>query len=305
MRTAAIAATTLCLATAASGSALADGSTEQAARLFRAGSESYARHDFREAARQFESAYRSAPRGAAIYDAGLAWEQAGEIARAADDFASAIGNADTSSQQRSDATARLKALEARLARLVVTGPADARVTVDDGSESSLPLGVHLAPGTHALFAKYAGGRTESRDIEAGAGGEVVVRLTAPGDAASDQEPPTRPPRETASPAPDDGGASTRRTLAWVSAGGAGVASVVAVVFYVQGHNALQQLVNGGDIDAGLRDQALTDRTVSQVLAGFAVALAATSVVLFLTSSGSSSATSLRVGPTGAALRVTF
>jgi hypothetical protein len=304
MRTATIAAT-LCLAAAASGSARADESTDQAARLFKAGTESYAHHAFREAARQFESAYRIAPRGAAIYDAGLAWEQAGETPRAADDFATAIGNGDTSSQQRSDATARLKALEARLARLVVTGPADAHVTVDDGSPSSLPLGVHLAPGAHALFVAYAGGRTESRDIDAQAGAEVVVRLTAPGPGPSAQDSAAPPPRETPPPASDDGGASTRRMLAWISLGGAGLASVLAVYFYVQGENALSQFEDQHSTNQSLHDQAVTDRTVTQVLAGAAVALAATSAVLFFTSSGSSSATSLRIGPTGASLHVSF
>jgi len=305
MRTATIAAT-LCLATAASGSARADESTEQAARLFRAGTESYAHHAFREAARQFESAYRIAPRGAAIYDAGLAWEQAGEAARAADDFATAIGNGDTSSQQRSDATARLKALEARLARLVVTGPADAHVTVDDGSESSLPLGVHLAPGTHALFVTYAGGRTESQDVDARAGAEVVVRLTTPGNAASAQEPASRSSGETPPRATNDGGASTRRTLAWISLAGVGVASAFAVYFYVQGDNALNEYKRDNDSRQDLHDEAVTDRTVTQVLAAFASALAVTSGILFFTSSsGSPSATSLRVGPTGASFRVTF
>ena len=61
--------------------AAADGDTTRAARLFRAASDAYARHDFREAAVQFESAYRTAPRGAAIYNAGLAWEAAGDFAR--------------------------------------------------------------------------------------------------------------------------------------------------------------------------------------------------------------------------------
>lgn len=301
-------AATLCLATALYGSARADEPTEQAARLFRLGTDSYARHDFREAARQFESAYRIAPRGAAMYDAGLAWEQAGELPRAADDFAIAIGNGDTSSQQRSDATARLKALEARLARLVVTGPADAHVTVDDGSQATLPLGIHLAPGTHALFVTYAGGGTESRDIDARAGAEVVVRLTAPAtaDATPQPAPPSQaPPTEGPGPASDDGSTSTRRTLAWLSLSGAGLAAVLTVYFYVQGENALSQYEQGRDMSGSLHDQAVTDRTAAQVLAVATVALGATSAVLFLTSRGTGASTSLRIGPASAALRVTF
>jgi hypothetical protein len=310
MRTGTMAAT-LCLATAVCGSALADGSTEQAARLFKTASDSYARHDFREAARQFESAYRVAPRGAAIYDAGLAWEQAGEPARAADDFVTAIGNADTSSQQRSDASAHLKALEARLARLVVTGPADAHVTVDDGSAASLPLGVHLVPGTHALFVQYAGGRTESRDIDASAGAEVVVRLTAPAAADSADEPASASPHREAAPPHADDSASMRRTLSWVSLGGAGLAAVLGVYFYVQGSNAVSSLSSQGPLpptnpkNQSLQDEALTDRTATQVLAVVSVALAATWAVLYFTSSPSGSSTSLRIGPASAALHVTF
>lgn len=306
MRWATIAAT-LCLATAASPSARADGSTDQAARLFRAGTDSYARHEFREAARQFESAYKIAPRGAAIYDAGLAWEQAGDPARAADDLATAIGNADTSSEQRSDATSRLKALEARVGRLVVTGPADAHVTVDDGSAASLPLGVHLAPGTHALFVTYADGRTESRDIDARAGAEVVVRLSTTTPSPS-QDAATPPPKEKPAASPDEG-ASTRRTLAWVSLGGAGLAAVLGVYFYVQGSNALSSYETTGpkgpDSSGSLHDEAVDDRTATQVLAVATVALAATWAVLYFTSSPSGSSTSLRVGPASAALHVTF
>ncbi|HEX8789431.1 MAG TPA: hypothetical protein VF765_00665 [Polyangiaceae bacterium] len=306
MRTITIAAT-LCLATAVSGSARADESTEQAARLFKAATDLYTRHEFREAARQFESAYKIAPRGAAIYDAGRAWEQAGEPARAADDFAVAIGNGDTSSDQRSDATARLKALEARLARLVVTGPADAHVTVDDGSASSLPLGVHLVPGTHGLFVTYAGGRTESRDIDAQAGAEVVIRLTAPASTQATDTPVSSGPAPEAPPPSGDGGASLRRMLAWSSLAGAGLVSILAIYFYVQGENALSEYKN--DLTSGsLHDQAVTDRTVTQVLAGLTVALGATSAFFFLWSPSPSStapSTSLRVGPSGASLRVTF
>lgn len=304
MRTATLAAT-LCIATALCGSARADESTDQAARLFRAGTDLYARHQFREAARQFESAYRMAPRGAAIYDAGLAWEQAGEPARAADDFATAIGNGDTTAQQRSDAASRLKALEARLARLVVTGPADAHAAVDDGSASSLPLSVHLVPGAHSLFVTYAGGQTESRDIQASAAGEVVVRLTVPATTESTSEPPDPSPSRESSPASDDDGATTRRMLAWVSLSGAGLAAVLGIYFYVQGVNALNQYENEASHPSSLHDQAVTDRTVTQVLAGVAVAAGATAAVLFFTSSGKKPSTSLRIGPTGAALRVTF
>jgi tetratricopeptide (TPR) repeat protein len=287
------------------GGARADEVTEKAAQLFRAGADAYAHHQYAEAAHEFESAYRIAPRGATIYNAALAWEAAGEPVRAADDYAAAVGNDDTSSSQRGDAASHLKALEARLARLVVTGPADARVTVDDRADAGLPLATHLEPGHHTLSVAYAGGKTGAREVDASAGAEVVVRLAAPPasrDAHAD-EPPARG-NHGASDAPGDAN-STLRTLAWVSLGGAVLAGAGSVYLAVQGQSELNDFVHGGDHDSSQHDQAVNDRTASQVLGVVAGALAVTSVVLFVTNVGPSSTAALHVGPTGVAVRVAF
>lgn len=296
--------TALCL-TATAGSVRAEEPKDVAARLFREGSEAYARHDFREAARDFESAYHTIPRGAAVYNAGLAWEGAGELARAADDYATAVGTSDASAAQRSDAASRLKALEARVGRLTVTGPADTRVVLDDGADAGLPLAVHLSPGHHTLAIAYASGVTRSRGIEAVAGEEQVVRLDEPSSAEPKEERDEPHPKE--SRAADDG-AATRRTLAWVALGGTAVASGLALAFYATGQSALNKFVASQDFDGSARDQALVDRTAEQVSWAVAGAFAAATVVLFVTSSSSSPAppaTSLGVGPTGGVLRVSF
>jgi hypothetical protein len=298
--------TALCLTAAGTaGVARAEDPKDTAARLFHDGSDAYARKDFREAARDFESAYHTIPRGAAVYNAGLAWEGAGELARAADDYAAAVGSSDASPAQRNDATARLKALEARVGRLVVSGPADARVTLDDGADAGLPLAVHLSTGHHTLAIAYASGATRSRGLDARAGEEQVVRLEEP-SAAEDEEPKGagHEARRKESPAASDDGAGTRRTLAWVAAGGAVVASGIAIAFYATGLSALNSYEKTGDMDGSSGAQASSDKTAEQVSWGVAGAFAVTAVVLFLTSSGSSPApatTSLRFGPTGAVL----
>ena len=300
--------TALCFtATGIAGMAQAEEPKEAAARLFREGTDAYARKDFREAAADFESAYHTIPRGAAVYNAGLAWEGADELARAADDYAAAVGSSDASPAQRSDAASRLKALEARVGRLVVTGPADARVTLDDGADAGLPLAVHLSPGHHTLAIAYASGVTRSRGLDARAGEEQVVRLDEAAATAADEPKDDRhEPKRAESSAADDG-AATRRTLAWVAAGGAVVASGLAFAFYETGLAALNKY-EPADSDRSFRAQAVSDQTAEQVSWGVAGALAVTAVVLYLTSSGSQSTsptTSLRVGPTGAQLHLSF
>ncbi len=300
--------TVLCFAAAGTaGAARAEEPKDVAARLFHEGSEAYARKDFREAARAFESAYHTIPRGAAVYNAGLAWEGAEELARAADDYAAAVGSSDATPAQRSDAASRLKALEARVGRLVVTGPADTRVTLDDGADAGLPLAVHLSPGHHTLAIAYASGATRSRGLEARAGGEQVVRLDEPAAAAAEEPKEDRHEKRGGASATDDG-AATRRTLAWVAAGGAVVASGLAFAFYETGLSALNKYEGTGNTDGSSGAQATNDKTAEQVSWGVAGALAVTAVVLYLTSSGSpstSATTSLQVGPTGAQLHLSF
>lgn len=323
-------AASIALGTAAGQPARAQDATEQAARTFRTGAGAYARGDFAAAARAFEAAYRMAPRGAAVYNAGLAWEGAGDPAHAADDYAATVGALDARPEQRADASSRLRALEARLSRLVVTGPPDAHVSVDGAPDAPLPIGVHLAPGRHALRATYANGRGESRAFEADAGGEVEVRVGEPSEppsASTAPAPPAPPPpastaraarRSSEEPAPaarrppraerpaDDPGAATRRSLAWVALGGAVVASGAAILFYEDGLAARNRFTSGGSADTDLHDQAANLRTLSQVAWGVAGALGASAFVLFLSSSTASPVTTaLRVGPRGLDLRIRF
>src|SRR5262245_47212701 len=57
---------------------------------------------FRRAAEEFESADRIAPHGASKYAAALAWEEAGELARAADLFDAAIATQQLDAKKAAD-----------------------------------------------------------------------------------------------------------------------------------------------------------------------------------------------------------
>ena len=121
----------------------------QAARDFRGGSEAYARHDYRTAARLFDEAYRVVPRGAAAYNAGLAWESAEEPARAADDYRRALEASDLGAAERADATGRLRALVARGGVEQAVKPAEAPATTDTRGTTETPA----APAAETPTAK--------------------------------------------------------------------------------------------------------------------------------------------------------
>lgn len=313
-------ATTL-TAMLASAEAHGDDAKAQAARSFQTGSEAYQRKDFRGAARAFDDAYRIAPRGAAAYNAGLAWEGAGERSRAADDYTRALEASDLGPAERADATGRLRALDRTLARLSITAPEGTRLVLDDVELPASSASVHVEPGTHALRVEYPGGRGESRSVLARAGLEQSVKLGEPPDDDVPAAPVDAPPGATVHPHPNPlpphhesipSAATPDRTPVWVALGGAAVAAGVAIVVFERGLAVRNEFVGGGSTDESLRSQATTLRTATWVAWSVAGVLAATGAVFYLTSSSSTAPTSSRAsGPSvaldgrGVALRLPF
>jgi len=304
-------------ATLATGDVQADDAKAEAARSFQAGSDAYLRKDFRGAGRAFDDAYRIVPRGAAAYNAGLAWESAGERSRAADDYTRALESTDVGAAERADATGRLRALERTLGRLSLTSPNGTRLVLDDVDLSGSSPSVHVEPGTHALRVEYPGGRGESRTILVRAGGEQSVKLgepsegdrtstpavdapSEPADRAHESAPP--PHRESAPPpSPPD------RTPVWIALGGAVVASGVAIYLFEQGLTVRNEFVSGGSTDRSLRNQAETFRTMTWVAWSVAGACAATAAIFYFASSSTpaTSRASVAVGGQGVTLRLPF
>src|SRR5262245_59201878 len=108
------AAIALAISTAAPRAHADDDAT--AAQFFKAGMAAHSRHEYRAAALAFEEAFRRAPRGPTIYNAGIMWEAAKEPARAADDYARAVAQGGLDGDQAATAAARLRELEASLGR---------------------------------------------------------------------------------------------------------------------------------------------------------------------------------------------
>jgi hypothetical protein len=159
-----------------------------AEQAFHLGSEAYARGDFARAAASFEEAFHDDPRAVTIYNAGLARQLAGDLANAADDYATALAMSDLTPAQATDSRTRLEALEASLGRLEVTA-VGAVVSVGSNDKLPSPTHVHLQPGTYDVRASWPDGVTTKQQITVASGSEQTVTLAKPTAAPA---PPVAP-----------------------------------------------------------------------------------------------------------------
>ena len=280
-----------------------------AGRAFQAGTQAYAHGDFRVAAASFDEAYRIAPRGAAAYNAGLAWEAAGDGARASDDYAQALRAGDLGAVERADTTGRLKNLESKVGRLSIFAPDDAHLWLDGQDVTDAARGLHVTAGRHTLRVEYGDKKDESRTVRVAAGEMVEIRPAEHGEAAPARVAP-EPSRSVASDAPAPSSVQDH-IPAFVAFGGGVVASVLAIYFFERGLSARNDFENppSNKADPSLHDQAETFRTLTWVSWSAAAVCAGVGAALYLTETPSSPSASpgaaLELGPRGVTLRVGF
>ncbi len=276
-----------------------------AAEAFKAGASAYQKGDFRNAAASFERAYRESPRAAAIYNAGLAWEAAGESPRAADAYTAALDAGDLGGQQKKDAQTRLANLSKGLGHLDVTGPAGATISVEHRDAAPLPAKVYLTAGPHDLTARFDGGTSTKQQVTVAAGATTPVAVEAPKKVAA--PPLAPPPVASTAPKPPTSGSSPRKLAGFVSLGGAVVASGAAVYLGLSAVSAKNDFNDSGHKDLNAHDRADSLRTMTNVAWIAAGVLAATGVVLVLTapSTPSDRSVTATLGPTGGAVTVRF
>jgi hypothetical protein len=259
-----------------------------AAQFFRAGLAAYERHEYRAAALAFEEAFRRAPRGAAMYNAGRGWEAAGDKARAADAFAVALGRGDLESGDAAYAREHLADLEPSLGVVDVEGPSSAAVALDGTERGALPRKLHLVPGHHELRVRRRDASVVEKSVDAAAGAVAHVTVEDAPALPSPAPPVAPPPPERHGPP----------TWAYVSLGVGGALAAAGAVTYVKFADDRSTFDSGGDHDASLHSSALTLRTVTYVLWGAAGACVIAGAVAFLASrsGGEKAASALRVGP---------
>ncbi len=263
-----------------------------AAEFFRVGKQAFERSDFRAAALAFEEADRRAPHAVAIYNAGLAWDGAGDTPRAADGYRQALDRGGLPDALDAHARRRIDDFEKRLGLVRVHAPPGALVSVAHVVRHAPPVHVHVPPGSITVRIEMPDGQTMAKRVDVPAGEPVTLsfddtRIVLP-PPPSHPFPALRPalPPEPAAPVvPPTPLPSARPSLvwAWIAIGSAAVITGAGVFLGVRGLTARSDFDASGRTDGAARDEAVHLRTAANVAFGTAIVLGATGVVLLLTS----------------------
>jgi hypothetical protein len=285
----------------------------EAKREYAAGVEAYSSRRYVEAALHFEAAAARRPHAAALYNAGLAWEQANRPDRAADDYGRALDVAGLSATQAQNARARIATLEKTLGTLVVTAPEGFQVQLGTSSMLPTPTRVHGAPAVHPLTIVAPGGAIAHRDVTLEAGKATPLALTE-ADVAPKPEPPKPafepPPKEPVvvappPPPPPREWWNLRRAVG-VGVAGLGVATLASGV--VLGVNALgaRDAYNAGPTQAAY-DHASSLETWTNVawVSGVLLVAGGAALVLWPTPKGREPAAALVPTPGGVLVKGAF
>jgi hypothetical protein len=169
----------------------------KAAKTFRAAEAAFRRGDFRAAAEGFEAAYGIAPHPFALWNAVIAWDKAGEHARAANRCEAFLREAAADDRNRPDAEQLLGRLAASLAKIDVQADGGREITLDG---APIERGKRFVePGDHVVGASFDAG-TVTRAVRVAAGATERLAL-APGGEVAPSKAPTVGPSEGASDAP--------------------------------------------------------------------------------------------------------
>jgi hypothetical protein len=262
-----------------------------ARELFRKATEAAAHGDHRTAAELFEDADRSAPRANAVFNAGEAWDEAGDSLRAADAYATALERGDLDAKVADVARTRLTDLETKLQASVgsvrVTGPPGARASVAHALKRPVPLRVHVSPGDVVVTVERSGGGTTRHTVTVEAG--KITVLTPPVDvpAPAPDAPPPKPPLPPIHEKPKR---TWMRPLGWTLFATGVAAAGVGVGLGVHGldvRNEWDQAQHDPS-KINLHDTAVNLRTWANVSFAAAGVVGGTGIVLLIAAPASSS-----------------
>src|SRR5262249_11234790 len=144
-------------------------------------------------------------------------------------------------------------------------PRGATVQIEHLEKASVPLRVHLAPGSHRLVIIGVRGERVERTVALRAGEAQTLELEPPLLELPDLRAVEHP--VTTAPA-----LSTQRILAWVSLGTAAAASGTAIGLGVGALNARSAYEQSGSISVSDYNRALTLRTWTNITWGAAALL---------------------------------
>jgi tetratricopeptide (TPR) repeat protein len=225
---------------------LAGAASPDAAVSFDRGLSLYKKGKYEQAAAAFMRAYKSVPHADSLYNAGLAFELAGDKATAATAYVIALAK-ELGREAREDATRRLERLSAELGRIEISAPDDAKISVPPFSLPGSDAVFYLEPGRHRVLVTLEDGTPLSRPVDSVAGDTSVVLVEASqaGDPEASPDEPTTSKQSRA----DGSGSSDLKTLGWVSIGVAAVAAGAAVLLGLETLSAKRDYDESGHRNA--------------------------------------------------------
>ncbi|NUO54528.1 MAG: hypothetical protein HOV80_37265 [Polyangiaceae bacterium] len=240
--------------------ALADDAAAQ--RHFEAGQVAFVKRHYEEAANEFEAAHAESPHPAALFNAGVAWSQAGKAAHAANCLSTALAGEGLSTEQTTDAKKRLAAATPSLAKIKVTAPRGSVVRLDDHCPASPPVELFAEEGDHVVSVVLRDGKRLTRQVTApAAGGSRSIDIRPEEKVAPPVTPPSPPPQEA------EPWLNGRRIAGFAVLGGSVALGAAALGVGVTGLGKRDDFVDGGRVDQDLHDDALFLRDTANVLWG--------------------------------------
>lgn len=302
----------------------ADLTKKEASEHFKAGKKLFDAKDWKGAKAEFLGAEELLPAATTEYYIARCHEELSELPDAASGYERALDGGTLGADLAKDAKTRLAALQKKPVKITIESePSGATVRID-GTEIAqrTPFFVYIAPGTHLVVVELEGHEPfkTSIDLLPFTPQDVNASFVAPGGAttagtttAATTEPKATPTTTSSAPITaakvtttsstgpattslDGSRASGARTASFITGGVAIAALGVGTIF------GFRTLSDRSSFDATptreLRDQGRRDALITDISLGLGVALAATSVVLFVTS------TSITSGRTASAPSVT-
>jgi tetratricopeptide (TPR) repeat protein len=275
LRVALIVASVATLSSSAHGAAAEQESrpAADAASWFQRGASAYEAGRWVEAVSAFERAYALRPHAAACFNRARALERLGDMPRAAEAYTLALSRAELRAEDQAEAERRLAVLAQTLGTLNVSGPAGARASIGHMKSVELPIRTYLSTGTYQLELVRKDGQRATLTVTVEAGQATKLEIASTG---------------TPWPAPAKGAERDRErqagglrvpALAWVSFGGAALATGLGTYWGLTGLSARDDFERSERVDVGAHDRAVELRTRANVAFGAAALSAVVGVVL--------------------------
>lgn len=277
-----------CIATllvAAHAVAADPANVERARKLEDEARREFARGNHARAAELFDQANRLTPFPEFRYNIAFSWDQAGEKARAADAYESAVRLGGLDEDRAAASGSRLAVLKRELAYVRVVRPAGATVSVAHVERAPVPVEIHLPPGQHELVIELPGGRVQRQSIEASAGQTSTIAVEPEPEPIDPLPPPAAPPADPGER--DRAGSSSTRTWGFVALGTGVVLGGVAAYLGLRTLDEKDQYEESGFQDRDAYDRGTTLRTWTNVALAGAIVSAGAGVTLLVIGSGSS------------------